>query len=158
MVMTINQTQVSVLLELVKGQNCPHQHPHTHTHIVHFSQDFIIFAGDAEMKRVPQCTTGRVFLLKFRDSTTRRFFYWLQEPKEEKDEDLLKKVWRKGRGWIKEQVDREGSGHKMSRLNFPTSRWMIWLPIPRTPQQGMEEDTCTDCRKHSLVSSRTRWV
>ena len=47
---------------------------------------------------VPQCTTGRVFLLKFRDSTTRRFFYWLQEPKEEKDEDLLKKVCRKGRG------------------------------------------------------------
>ena len=44
------------------------------------------------MKRVPQCTTGRVFLLKFRDSTTRRFFYWLQEPKEDKDEDLLKKV------------------------------------------------------------------
>ena len=41
---------------------------------------------------VPQCTTGRVFLLKFRDSATRQFFYWLQEPKEEKDEDLLKKV------------------------------------------------------------------
>ena len=61
---------------------------HTHTR----TKDFIIFPGDAEMKRVPQCTTGRVFLLKFRDSTTRRFFYWLQEPKEEKDEELLKKV------------------------------------------------------------------
>jgi len=36
MVMTINQTQVSVLLELVKGQNCPHLSSlapaHSHTH------------------------------------------------------------------------------------------------------------------------------
>ena len=40
-----------------------------------------------------QCTTGRVVLLKFKD-TSRKFFYWLQEPKEEKDEEYLKKVSR----------------------------------------------------------------
>ena len=55
------------------------------------SQDLIIFPGDAEFKRVPQCKTGRVFILKFKDSI-RKYFYWMQEPSEEKDEDLMKKV------------------------------------------------------------------
>ena len=44
------------------------------------------------MKLVPKCSTGRVLLLKFRDSTSRRFFYWMQEPKEDKDETLITKV------------------------------------------------------------------
>ena len=56
-----------------------------------FLQDLIIFPGDAEFKRVSQCKTGRVFLLKFKDSS-RKYFYWMQEPKEEKDEDFVKKV------------------------------------------------------------------
>lgn len=55
------------------------------------SKDFIIFPGDAEIKAISQCTTGRVVLLKFKD-TNRKCFYWLQEPKEEKDEEYLKKV------------------------------------------------------------------
>ena len=54
-------------------------------------QDFIIFPGDADFCKVPQCTTGRVFLLKFKNSS-RKFFYWMQEPKEDKDEDICKKV------------------------------------------------------------------
>ncbi|XP_064383107.1 proteasomal ubiquitin receptor ADRM1-like isoform X2 [Halichondria panicea] len=53
--------------------------------------DLIIFPGDAEFKRVSQCTTGRVFILKFKDSA-RKYFYWMQEPSEDKDEDLIKKV------------------------------------------------------------------
>lgn len=53
--------------------------------------DFIIFPGDADFCKVPQCTTGRVFLLKFKNSS-RKFFYWMQEPKEDKDEDICKKV------------------------------------------------------------------
>lgn len=40
-----------------------------------------------------QCKTGRVFLLKFRDSS-RKYFYWMQEPNEEKDDELVKKVLR----------------------------------------------------------------
>ena len=56
------------------------------------TQDLIIFPGDAELSRVGQCTTGRVYMLKFRDASSRRFFYWMQEPKESKDEDLVKKV------------------------------------------------------------------
>ncbi len=54
-------------------------------------QDLIIFPGDAEFKRVSQCQTGRVFILKFKDSA-RKYFYWMQEPSEDKDEDLIKKV------------------------------------------------------------------
>uniref|UniRef100_A0A1X7V801 Uncharacterized protein n=1 Tax=Amphimedon queenslandica TaxID=400682 RepID=A0A1X7V801_AMPQE len=53
--------------------------------------DFIIFPGDAKLLRVSQCTTGRVFLLKFKDNG-RKYFYWLQEPKDDKDEDYMKKV------------------------------------------------------------------
>lgn len=41
------------------------------------SQDLIIFPDDCEFKRVTQCTTGRVYHLKFK-STTKKFFFWLQ--------------------------------------------------------------------------------
>lgn len=38
-----------------------------------------------------QCKTGRVYILKFKDSA-RKYFYWMQEPSEDKDEELMKKV------------------------------------------------------------------
>ncbi len=53
--------------------------------------DLIIFPDDVEFKKVPQCTTGRVFILKFK-STTRKMFFWMQEPKDDKDEEFCKKV------------------------------------------------------------------
>lgn len=53
--------------------------------------DLIIFPDDIEFKHVKQCTTGRVFVLKFK-SSTRKFFFWMQEPKSDKDEDHCKKV------------------------------------------------------------------
>jgi len=40
---------------------------------------------------VPACTTGRVFVLKFKTSN-KRMFFWMQEPKADKDEELCKKV------------------------------------------------------------------
>ena len=54
-------------------------------------QDLIIFPDDIEYKRVKQCTTGRVFILKFK-SSTRKFFFWKQEPKTDKDDEYITKV------------------------------------------------------------------
>ncbi|XP_017778898.1 PREDICTED: proteasomal ubiquitin receptor ADRM1-like isoform X2 [Nicrophorus vespilloides] len=53
--------------------------------------DLIIFPDDCEYVKVPQCTTGRVYLLKFK-SSNRRFFFWLQEPRADKDEDNCKRI------------------------------------------------------------------
>lgn len=40
-------------------------------------QDLIIFPDDVEFKHVPQCTTGRVYVLKFK-SSQRKLFFWMQ--------------------------------------------------------------------------------
>lgn len=53
--------------------------------------DLMIFPDDIEIKRVPQCTTGRVFLMRFK-SSNKKFFFWMQETDTEKDEKLWKKV------------------------------------------------------------------
>lgn len=43
-------------------------------------QDLIIFPDDCEFKYVTQCTTGRVYVLKFKSSNKKSFF-WLQVKK-----------------------------------------------------------------------------
>ncbi|KAM8947527.1 proteasomal ubiquitin receptor ADRM1 isoform 1-T1 [Pelodytes ibericus] len=53
--------------------------------------DLIIFPDDCEFKRVAQCTTGRVFVLKFK-AGSKRLFFWMQEPKTDKDEENCRKV------------------------------------------------------------------
>jgi len=54
--------------------------------------DLMIFPDDIETRKVAQCTTGRVFLMRFK-STNKKFFFWMQEPESEKDKD--DKLWKK---------------------------------------------------------------
>ncbi|KAG5882734.1 hypothetical protein JTB14_004031 [Gonioctena quinquepunctata] len=53
--------------------------------------DLIIFPDDCEYVKIPQCTTGRAYLLKFK-SSNKKFFFWLQEPRAEKDDDNCKRI------------------------------------------------------------------
>lgn len=39
--------------------------------------DLMIFPDDIETRKVAQCTTGRVFLMKFK-SSNKKFFFWMQ--------------------------------------------------------------------------------
>ncbi|KAH8864569.1 Proteasomal ubiquitin receptor ADRM1-A [Schistosoma japonicum] len=52
--------------------------------------NFIINAKQAEFKRIPQCTTGRVYLLKFKD--LKHFFIWMQEPNGKNDSDICTRI------------------------------------------------------------------
>ncbi|XP_042213831.1 proteasomal ubiquitin receptor ADRM1-like isoform X2 [Homarus americanus] len=54
-------------------------------------EDLIVFPDDCEFVRVSQCTTGRVYILKFKEPF-RRLFFWMQEPKTDKDDEHSRKV------------------------------------------------------------------
>lgn len=53
--------------------------------------DLILFPDDCEFKRVKECTTGRVYVLKMK-SAKKTLFFWMQEPASESDEDYCKKI------------------------------------------------------------------
>ncbi|CAF0847396.1 unnamed protein product [Rotaria sp. Silwood1] len=53
--------------------------------------DLVIFPDEIEFKKVTQNTTGRVYILKWR-SNSRKLFFWMQEPKEDQDEEYCKKI------------------------------------------------------------------
>ncbi|KAI8087615.1 proteasome complex subunit Rpn13 ubiquitin receptor-domain-containing protein [Gilbertella persicaria] len=53
--------------------------------------DLIIFPDEAEFTKVSQCTTGRVYLLKFKTSNERHF-YWMQSKNDEKDQETVERV------------------------------------------------------------------
>ena len=54
-------------------------------------QDRLVFPESATVSRVTQCTTGRVLLVEFKDSGEKLFF-WLQEPKSDKDEEFITNI------------------------------------------------------------------
>lgn len=53
--------------------------------------DFIIFPQEAEMTRVNECTTGRVYVLKFA-SSNQKVFYWMQSKDNSKDDEMVDRV------------------------------------------------------------------
>ncbi|CAB53088.1 19S proteasome regulatory subunit [Schizosaccharomyces pombe] len=48
--------------------------------------DYIIFPEEAEFIKIDECTTGRVYALKFK-SSSQIHFYWMQEYSDEKDKE-----------------------------------------------------------------------
>ncbi|XP_059618496.1 proteasomal ubiquitin receptor ADRM1 homolog [Phlebotomus argentipes] len=53
--------------------------------------DLIIFPDDCEFKKIEQCTSGRVYLLKFK-SSSRKLFFWMQETKTDKDDEWCRRI------------------------------------------------------------------
>lgn len=53
--------------------------------------DLILFPDDCEFKRVKECTTGRVYVLKMK-SSDKKMFFWMQESKTDRDDEFCKKI------------------------------------------------------------------
>jgi len=53
--------------------------------------DLLLFAGSASWSVVEQCKDGRVYALKYKDSSKRQLF-WMQEPAAEKDGELSERI------------------------------------------------------------------
>merc|ERR1740121_225604 len=50
----------------------------------------LIVINDAYFQKIEKCTTGRVYILRF-TSSDKKMFFWMQEPKEDGDKELMKK-------------------------------------------------------------------
>ncbi|KAI7867096.1 proteasome complex subunit Rpn13 ubiquitin receptor-domain-containing protein [Spinellus fusiger] len=54
-------------------------------------EDMILFPDEAELFKVEACTTGRVYVLKFK-SSRQRLFFWMQDKDEAEDEARVQRV------------------------------------------------------------------
>uniref|UniRef100_A0A2M4AB70 Proteasomal ubiquitin receptor ADRM1 homolog n=1 Tax=Anopheles triannulatus TaxID=58253 RepID=A0A2M4AB70_9DIPT len=53
--------------------------------------DLILFPDDCEFKKLEYVKSGRVFVLKFK-SSSRKLFFWMQEPKADRDEEWCRRI------------------------------------------------------------------
>jgi len=49
----------------------------------------LVVVNDVYLEKIDKCTTGRVYLLRFTSSPDKKEFFWMQEPKEDGDGDLI---------------------------------------------------------------------
>lgn len=63
-------------------------------------EDQIVFPEEAVFEKVTQ-SAGRVYLLRFKNDD-RKFFFWMQEPKQEQDASLCEAVNREMMEWLDE--------------------------------------------------------
>jgi len=50
----------------------------------------LIVINDAYLERIEKCKTGRAYILRF-TSSDKKMFFWMQEPKDDKDDENVKK-------------------------------------------------------------------
>ena len=53
--------------------------------------DLTVFPSSAKWERINECTDGRVYILRMTGSNMKHFF-WMQEPKEDKDEEYFTNI------------------------------------------------------------------
>uniref|UniRef100_A0A182YI46 Proteasomal ubiquitin receptor ADRM1 homolog n=1 Tax=Anopheles stephensi TaxID=30069 RepID=A0A182YI46_ANOST len=53
--------------------------------------DLILFPDDCEFKKLDYVKNGRVYVLKFK-SSSRRLFFWMQEPKTDRDDEWCRRI------------------------------------------------------------------
>jgi hypothetical protein len=58
----------------------------------HVEEHLIVFPGDVKVENVPECTTGRVVLLRFNSDPNKKLFFWMQDPNVENDEKNIKRM------------------------------------------------------------------
>ncbi|KAI9344124.1 proteasome complex subunit Rpn13 ubiquitin receptor-domain-containing protein [Pilaira anomala] len=100
--------------------------------------DFIIFPDEAELLRVDQCTTGRVYILKFK-SSSQKVFYWMQSKKSEKDEELVKRVNQLIND--PQSAHQEGNNSRESDLEFEDNAHSDLMQILSGNQDDLENMT-----------------
>lgn len=55
-------------------------------------ENLLVFPEDVSVEKVPECTTGRVLLMRFASDPTKKLFWWMQDLKDDKDGEIFDKL------------------------------------------------------------------